>query len=118
MNYFSKDELKCKHCGEYKFNEDFLGLLNSIRSDCGFPLPVSSGYRCPNHPIEASKKRAGAHTTGMAVDIVVSHERAHKLLQVALEHGIPRIGVNQKGNERFIHLDWDMSLPHPTIWSY
>jgi len=126
MNYFSPEELACKHClkagksveESYHFNETFLSVLNSIRSDCGFPLPVSSGYRCSEHPVEAAKTASGAHTTGRAVDIAVSHEKAHRLIQVALQHGVPRIGVNQKGNSRFIHLDCAMELPHPTIWSY
>jgi len=130
MSYFSKEELACKHClklgksidKSYHFNEDFLEALNAIREECGFPLIVTSGYRCPNHPInvqkEAEGKPFGAHAYGLAVDLSVSHKRAHKLVQVALQHGVPRIGVQQKGDGRFIHLDWDMSLPHPTIWSY
>ena len=123
MNYFSEDELRCKcGCGEYFFDDKVLDLLNSIRRDCGFPLPVTSGYRCPNHPIEAAKdadgRPIGAHCTGKAVDIGVERGRAHRLIQSALEHGCPRIGVNQKGGGRFIHLDWDYTRPHPTVWSY
>ena len=121
-NYFSKEELSCRHCGEYKFDEGFLELLNGIREECGFPLPVTSGYRCPKHPIEAAKKRPGAHSSGRAVDIKVSGERAHKLVSVALAMGVPRIGVKQKSGseiyDRFIHLDWDITLPGPAIWSY
>lgn len=118
MNYFSEKELACQHCGENKFDPEFLELLNHIRVDCGFPLPVTSGYRCPQHPIEAAKKNPGAHSSGRAVDIAVSGNRAYKLLQVALSAGVPRIGVNQKGDSKFIHLDWDSKLPTPTIWSY
>jgi zinc D-Ala-D-Ala carboxypeptidase len=118
MNYFSEKELACQHCGEYKFDAEFLELLNHIRADCGFPLPVSSGYRCTRHPIEAAKRHPGAHSSGRAVDIAVSGNLAHKLVSVATAHGVPRIGVNQKGDIRFIHLDWDVTLPGPTIWSY
>ena len=130
MSYFSKEELACKHClklgksvdDSYYFDEHFLELLNSIRSDCGFALPISSGYRCTDHPINVQKyddgKPLGAHAFGLAVDVVVDRKKAHRLLQVALEHGVPRIGVNQKGADRFIHLDCDISLPNPTIWSY
>lgn len=123
MNYFSEDELRCKcGCEEYYFDEAVLDTLNSIRRDCGFPLPVSSGYRCPDHPIEAAKEASGrpigAHCTGKAVDIGVERERAHRLIESALAHGCPRIGVNQRGGGRFIHLDWDYTRPHPTVWSY
>ena len=54
----------------------------------------------------------------MAVDITIRGEDAYKLIQVALEHGVPRIGVNQKGSSRFIHLDGDTSKPSPVFWSY
>ena len=119
MNYFSEDELRCKcGCEEYYFDEAVLDTLNSIRRDCGFPLPVTSGYRCLNHPIERHKGHIGAHTLGVAVDIGVSHERAHRLIESALAHGCPRVGVNQRGEGRFIHLDWAEDLPQPTIWSY
>lgn len=119
MNYFSQDELRCKcGCGVYYFNEKALDTLNSIRRDCGFALPVSSGYRCTNHPVERVKSQAGAHTLGVAVDISVNRDRAHRLLESALAHGVPRIGVNQKGDQRFIHLDWAENLPSPTVWSY
>jgi len=116
--YFTRDELACSHCGEYKFDDDFLELLDTLREECGFPFPVSSGYRCPLHPIEAAKRHPGAHTTGRAVDIAVSHGQAYKLLEVAIAHGVPRIGVQQNGDGRFIHLDWDVTRPYPRVWSY
>jgi uncharacterized protein YcbK (DUF882 family) len=121
--YFSEDELACQHCGEHKFDEAFLTKLDAIREECGFPFPVTSGYRCEEHPIEARKieqgRPRGAHTYGKAIDIGVSGERAGKLLEVAMKHGIKRIGVNQKGNSRFIHLDvCDFEMPSPALWSY
>mgnify|MGYP001160067841 FL=1 len=117
MNYFSEDELRCQHSGEYIFDKDVLKILNAIRKEFG-PMPVTSGYRCPEHPIEAAKERVGAHTTGKAVDIGVSRKDAYRLIHVALQHGCPRIGVNQRGDSRFLHLDWDYERPYPTIWSY
>lgn len=119
MSYFTQDELRCQcGCGVYLFDEDALSILNSIRRDCGFPLPVSSGYRCVKHPIEAAKSKPGAHTTGKAVDLAVNRDQAHELLRVAFLHGVPRVGVNQKGDGRFIHLDWCDDRPGPTVWSY
>ena len=120
MTYFSDDELKCKHCGGLVFNEDFRRTLDNIRGDCGFPLPVTSGYRCPDHPIEVAKDEPGAHSSGKAVDIRIHGKSALWLIEVALRHGVKRIGVNQKGElgQRFIHLDADTDLPSPTIWSY
>jgi len=119
MTYFSDDELRCQcGCGQLVFDDEVRSKLDALREAVGFALPVTSGYRCPEHPIEAAKSRLGAHTTGKAVDLGVDRERAHTVIQTALEHGCPRIGVNQKGAGRFIHLDWDYSRPYPTVWSY
>jgi len=117
-SYFTDAELSCSCCGAYNFAPEFLYILNVIREECGFPLPVTSGYRCPKHPVEARKRRSGAHSRGLAVDIGVRGERAHRLVEAALRQGVPRIGIQQKGEGRFIHLDIDSSMPNPTIWSY
>jgi len=117
-SYFTDAELSCSCCGAYNFAPEFLYILNVIREECGFPLPVTSGYRCPKHPVEAPKRRSGAHSRGLAVDIGVRGERAHRLVEAALRQGVPRIGIQQKGEGRFIHLDIDSSMPNPTIWSY
>ena len=63
-------------------------------------------------------KGPGAHTTGKAIDIGVSGAKALTIIQKALAHGIHRIGVNQKGTGRFIHLDMAEDYPTPAIWSY
>jgi uncharacterized protein YcbK (DUF882 family) len=120
VNYFTNEELACSCCGRNDFDSDFLRLLNHLRQECDFPFVVSSAYRCPRHPIEAAKKKLGAHTTGKAVDILVYGERAQRLLQAALNVGIERIGISQKGDikARFIHLDVCHDLPSPAIWSY
>jgi zinc D-Ala-D-Ala carboxypeptidase len=125
-SYFSEKELKCKHTGEYFFDEGFLELLNEIREECGFALPVSSACRAPSHPIESRKTATGAHQTGKAVDILVRGEKAIKLIEIALSKGITRIGVAQSGGSRFIHLDVckkeDMvdnpNFSEYAIWSY
>ena len=119
MNYFTQEELACKHCGKNNFNEEFLKILNGIRAECNFPFIITSAYRCPEHPIEKDKLLPGAHSTGKAVDIAVSGEKALKVLEIALKYDIIRIGINQKGNKRFIHLDVaDDEFPSPAIWSY
>ena len=119
--YFTVDELKCQHCGEEGIDDVFMQKIESLRETLAFPFPVTSGYRCPKHPIEARKKAPGAHSTGHAVDIGVSGNKAYRLLQEALGVGLTGIGVNQKGSSRFIHLD-DIenspSRPRPWIWSY
>lgn len=117
-SYFSHDELACQHCGEYHFDGEFLALLNNIREVYGKPMVVNSGYRCPEHPLERTKTATGAHSLGKAVDIRCSGADALELIKIAQMMGIQRIGVNQKGSTRFIHLDNANELPSPAIWSY
>lgn len=120
--YFTQDELRCQcGCGADGMNAEFMEKLTSLRADWGQPMVVTSGYRCPEHPIEAKKTKPGAHASGRAVDIAIQGEDAYKLLCVALGHGFSGIGVNQKGSSRFIHLDdltRDEGWPRPTVWSY
>lgn len=118
MRYFTEEELACQHCGKRNMDVDFMELMDSIRAMAGFPFVVTSGYRCPDHPIEAKKSAPGAHTTGKAIDIAVKGHRALRLIELAQQAGIQRIGVNQKGNGRFIHLDVCDDRPSPAIWSY
>ena len=120
--YFSDKEMACQHCGAMKADPDFMTALDSLREAYGKPLAVNSGYRCPEHPIEARKARAGAHSTGKAADLSVSRGEAYELLKLAIATGkFTGIGIQQKGSGRFIHLDTceepEMS-PRPTIWSY
>lgn len=119
--YFKEEELACQHCGEQGIDPVFMQKVDKLRDKMGFPFPITSAYRCAQHPIEARKASPGAHASGRAVDIGVSHGNAHKLLQGALEAGFTGIGVNQKGGSRFIHLD-DLAdsegRPRPHVWSY
>jgi uncharacterized protein YcbK (DUF882 family) len=120
-NYFKPKELACRHTGDQGFDLDFLKTLNAIREECGFSFALSSAYRSPEHPIEARKEVKGAHTHGKAVDILASGENALEIIRVAQKHGIQRIGIQQKGSGRFIHLDActeEDGFPCPAIWSY
>ena len=119
--YFSIDELKCQHCGEHNMDESFMVKIEALRQDLDFPFVVTSAYRCKDHIIERKKKAPGAHSTGHALDIAVSGDHAYRLLREALNVGMTGIGINQKGPNRFIHLDdieWDKDRPRPWVWSY
>ncbi len=118
MKYFTEDELKCSHCGNSGMAEDFMSKIELLRVQLGFPFPVNSAYRCNDHPIEAAKAAPGAHASGRAIDIGVSHGQAYALMHAAFKAGFTGIGVNQKGGSRFIHLDDLNSVVRPTVWSY
>ena len=105
-------------------DEDFMRQLDLLRDAFG-PLVVTSGYRCPEHPLEVAKARPGAHATGKAVDIAVKREEAYRLLQIVFRSDVFRsdwnftgVGINQKGSGRFIHLDTVSEGIRPTVWSY
>ena len=108
----------------------FLEVLNLIRGDT--PLVVSSWYRSPQHPIEAAKPHPGSHATGLAVDMSMRGDRAMEAMRIAHSR-LPRnwmgIGVSQKGDTRFLHLDCagspmakevlgERHPARPMCWSY
>jgi uncharacterized protein YcbK (DUF882 family) len=119
---FKEEEFRCKHTGICQMDRHFMARLQAIRNEFAKPMVITSGYRHPSHPVEAKKLAGlpGAHTTGHAADISVRGEDAYRLIVLAWKYGFTGIGVNQKGDGRYIHLDdiSDGSLPRPTIWSY
>ena len=125
VQFFSEHEFACKcGCNTSPMGFRFLKVLDKIREDFAKPLTVSSGYRCSQHPVEARKKTPGAHSTGLACDLLVHGQEALEVLRLALSHPqIKGVGIQQKGqrNQRFIHLDavdQGGHLARPNIWSY
>lgn len=117
--FFTEDEFRCKHTGLCKMQKEFMDKLFQIRRIYGKPMKVPSGYRHKTHPVEAKKGwTTGEHTTGMCCDVAVRGADAHRLLLIALNQGILRIGVQQKGAGRFLHLGMSQRHTAPTIWSY
>ncbi|HDV5783358.1 TPA: hypothetical protein RJD83_000270 [Legionella pneumophila] len=120
---FRRDELKCKHTGECNMHPEMMRILQDIRNDLGRPIFISSGYRSVKHPVEQEKEKPGEHTYGMAVDILCHGERAIKIIELAINHDIKRIGVHQKGNAngRFVHIGiadrFMLEFPQ-SIWTY
>ena len=114
----SAKEFDCSHCGKNEMQPDFLQKLQALRSVYGKPMRVTSGYRCPEHPIEAKKAKPGAHASGCACDIGIDGADAHRLLKLAFAAGFTGIGVQQKGSGRFIHLDTLEGGLRPNVWSY
>ena len=119
--YFSEEELECSHTGTCEMDEDFMLRLIQTREAVGKPFVITSAYRHPTHPIEAAKKSPGAHTTGMAVDILMRGEDAYRTIILAAAFGMTGIGVKQHGESRFVHLDsigGTDTRPRPWLWSY
>tara|TARA_R100001244_G_scaffold128893_1_gene99984 strand:- start:728 stop:1156 length:429 start_codon:yes stop_codon:yes gene_type:complete len=126
---FSFNELACQETSDCEMNESTMDRLQALRSEYGRGLRISSGFRSALHSIEAKKKdpegnpRPGAHATGRAIDIAVRGEDAYIVLSLATSLGFTGIGVSQKGDSRFLHLDDiqtadNFHAPRPSVWSY
>jgi len=117
--YFSKDEMKCKCCGECHMDEHFMDMIDSLRQGVGRPLVVSSGYRCEKHDDEeaarAKKPPSRNHTRGQAVDLeCLTSDKRYAIIKVAVELKFKRIGIGKT----FIHLDLISDHPQQVIWLY
>lgn len=123
FNYETDKMLACPCCGKRGMDDDFMKKLDILRQWVDFPLSISSGYRCPKYNAKLSSTgETGPHTTGKAVDIPISGEKALEMVGEAITLGFSGVGVKQKGphNKRFIHLDTlgPDEGPRPWIWSY
>jgi uncharacterized protein YcbK (DUF882 family) len=115
---FAETEFKCSHCGKVNMQPEFMKKLQMLRTAFAKPMRITSGYRCPEHPVEIKKTVSGAHTSGCAADVAVQGSDAHELMRLAFHFRFSGIGVQQKGSGRFIHLDTLTESPRPNAWSY
>ena len=120
---FTEDEFRCKcGCGQCLMAAGFMAELQRLRTRMGFPFPITSGYRCPDHNSTVSSTgRDGPHTTGCAVDIAVYGWKAHNLIaRASRDFGFSGVGIKQHGPRpyRFIHLDTLAGANRPWVWSY
>lgn len=113
MKHFSIHEFDCQETGKNLMDSEFLARLDLLRESCGFAFVITSGYRSPNHSIEAAKQKPGAHAQGIAADIraVNGHER-RAIIEAAITLGFKGIGVAKS----FIHVDTRKTTS--VIWSY
>ena len=118
--YFSMEELSCHcGCGQMKMDSDFMENLVEMREELGFPMKITSGYRCPEYNAQVSTTGGdGPHTTGRAVDIALTPWSAAQLLELGYSRGYIRgVGVHMPSKNdtvKFIHID-DLGL---RLWSY
>lgn len=111
--HFKKEEFDCKHTGENKMKDSFLLRIDELRSRCGFPFVINSGYRSESHPIESKKEIPGTHTKGIAADVKIGDSvRRYTIVKEATAMGFKGIGID-KG---FVHIDDREGTP--VIWMY
>lgn len=98
-----------------RMDPTFLMVLDAIRGDCGFPFIVHSAYRTPSHNTKVGGVNGSSHEKGKAADVeVINGWQKFRLVQVALCHGVRRIGIGKT----FVHLDTDETKPQDVIWTY
>lgn len=101
--------------------------LEDLRVKVAAPFIITSGYRCPEHPIEQRKVKGNdgvvlsPHTHG-AVDIHANRALAARIVAFAVVNGFTGIGMRQHGKDvqRFVHLDRIRRTPDgcPIFWTY
>ena len=113
FKYFKLEDFDCQETGENEMSIEFIERLDRLRSVCKFPFIVTSGYRSPDHSIEARKEKPGQHAQGIAADIkVVGGAQRRLLVEKALQMGFTGVGVDKN----FIHVD--IRTTAPVLWVY
>ena len=146
--HFTAEEIACSHCGELgewallvnqvlleELREHAARVRKYIHAVVGlpeppeeFPLHVTSGHRCKNHPIEREKTEdggdPGAHSR-LGLDIAVWGWDAFCLSIAGVQLGWWGVGAGQQTFKaplaRILHLDRDgpqPDAPRPWFWSY
>jgi uncharacterized protein YcbK (DUF882 family) len=114
FRYFALSDFECSETGKNKIQPLFVHKLDDLRDSCGFPFRINSGYRSPEHSIEAAKPGGGGqHTTGFCADIAIANgAQRFTILKNAMAHGWTGIGIAKT----FVHLD--MRTTTPVVWTY
>ena len=120
--FITESEYRCSHCGKLppglRKGEDgewpliFQHLFDrfaAIRVRWGKAIPITSGYRCPSHPL-----KWGTHTFGLALDLGVNLDEMPAVCAI-IDDVAPelRVGTNKKPGSVHIHTDCGY-LIHPT----
>lgn len=98
-----------------KMEPGLVKLVDQLRSEVGFPLLISSGFRTTRHNLLTGGIEGSSHTTGWACDIRALHSATRfTIVNAALALGFSRIGLA----DTFIHVDVDPTKVEKRIWLY
>ena len=113
FKFFTRDEFNCQETGENGMQDEFIHALDALRSECGFPFKITSGYRSLKHSIEAKKSKPGTHAQGIAADIAVADgNQRYLVVKNAMALGFSGVGVAKS----FVHVDTRLGVP--VVWVY
>ena len=107
-NYFTHDELACKHCQESHFDMDFQRICNWARHIAGVPFIVTSAYRCIEHNKSVGGGANSSHVKGLGMDIMPkdNHHR-FRIFAALLTVNVKRIRLYLKKGHMHFDVDPD-----------
>ena len=122
LRHFEEWEFTCRcGCGQTKMDEEYLWLLDELRSRTGVGFTINSGFRCTTY--DTSIGGAGIHPLGKAADIALSGDPVWEAVAHARKLGFMGCGLKQHGHHsgRFVHFDTAPATPtrpRRWIWTY
>ena len=82
---FKRSEFACPCCGENGTKDELIEALQELRDYLGYPIIVTSGYRCKKHNTKVGGVSNSQHMTGIAADIHVAEISTVELARAANE---------------------------------
>ena len=102
--HFSKSEFACHHCGQVgNIHPKLIELLEKLRTNCGKPIHINSGYRCPIHNANVGGVKNSQHVLGTAADLAIPSGMSFDDFKFYVEQ-LPFDGIGLYPND-FIHVD-------------
>lgn len=103
--HFSTEEFACHHCGKLDtISPRLIELLEQLRKNCGRPIHINSGYRCPVHNANVGGVKNSQHVLGTAADLAVPSEMSFGEFKWYIEQ-LPFDGIGLYPFDNFIHVD-------------
>lgn len=110
---FTREELCCKHCGDFKTPKESIDKLQLFRDNIRRPVHIISGYRCSVHNRQVGGAPLSLHVQGIAFDINVPGATFADLVWLAKKLGYGGIGIYPDYNPPFVHID---TRKNETCW--
>ncbi len=97
---FTKQELSCRHCGEFYNAPRYFAALQKAREILGKPIIINSAHRCSIHNAKIGGAPLSQHKK-IAFDINLKNQDRYKLLAALKQAGFTSFGLYKT----FIHCD-------------
>lgn len=109
INYFRKDEFKCKCGGAYcdgfpaQPSEKLIRAADTLRAHFNARCNVSSGVRCEKHNAKVGGVPGSRHKLGKAMDFCIEGQTAAQVL--AYVKTLPQIRYCYAIDQNYVHMD-------------